>query len=110
MTYGMGCVGGWNPARAQAGSWRGDIEDEQFLAAGCAGFPAGVEEQPAAITIVSNISAMYRRTKTSVRLWALQADWCQRRRSAHRRPRSTWPRRRIRTDSLEASASRPQSR
>src|SRR6185437_4774826 len=42
--------------------------------------------------------------------WALQADWCQRRRSAHRRPRSTWPRRRIRTDSLEASASRPQSR
>jgi len=40
MTYGMGCVGGWNPARAQAGSWRGDIEDEQFLAAGCAGFRA----------------------------------------------------------------------
>jgi hypothetical protein len=41
-----------------------------------------VEVQPAAVTIVSNISAMYRRTKTSVRLWALQADWCQRRRSA----------------------------
>jgi hypothetical protein len=40
MTYGMGCVGGWNPARAQAGSWRGDIEDEQFLAVGCAGFRA----------------------------------------------------------------------
>jgi hypothetical protein len=38
MTYGMGCVGGWNPARAQAGSWRGGIEDEQFLAAGCAVF------------------------------------------------------------------------
>jgi hypothetical protein len=38
MTYGMGRVGGWNPARAQVGSWRGDIEDEQFLTAGCAGF------------------------------------------------------------------------
>jgi hypothetical protein len=40
MTYGTGCVGGWNPARAQAGSWRGGIEDEQFPAAGCAGFRA----------------------------------------------------------------------
>jgi hypothetical protein len=40
MTYGMGCVGGWNPARAQVGSWRGDIEDEQFLAAGGAGIRA----------------------------------------------------------------------
>jgi hypothetical protein len=40
MTYGMGWVGGWNPARAQAGSSRGGIEDEQFLTAGGAGFRA----------------------------------------------------------------------
>jgi hypothetical protein len=40
MTYGMGCVGGWNPARAQEGSWRGGMEDEQFLAAGGTGFRA----------------------------------------------------------------------
>jgi hypothetical protein len=26
ITYGMGCVAGWNPARAQAGRVRGVIE------------------------------------------------------------------------------------
>ena len=46
----MGNVGGWNPARAQAGRERGVIEDGQFfvavetellvLAAGFAGFGA----------------------------------------------------------------------
>jgi hypothetical protein len=45
------------------GSWRGETEDEQFPAAGGAGFRACEEVQPAAVTIVSNINAMHRRIR-----------------------------------------------
>src|SRR5690348_17389506 len=67
----MGSVGGWNPARAQVGKVRGVIEDGQLfaaaatewlvLAAGVAGFGARPDVQPAAVTMVSRISARHRR-------------------------------------------------
>src|SRR6266487_5530960 len=99
----MGSVGGWNPARAQVGSVRGAIEDGQLFAVAGAELP---EVQPAAVTIVSTISAMHRRIGQAYAWGLIQADWCQRRRSVQSRVISTWQRRRIRTDSLEASASR----
>jgi hypothetical protein len=63
----MGNVGGWNPARAQVGRERGVIEDGQLFAAaetellvsaaGVAGFGARPDVQPAAVRMVSRISA-----------------------------------------------------
>src|SRR4029077_8390061 len=67
----MGNVGGWDPARAQVGRERGVIEDGQLLvaaetellvlAAGVAGFGVRPDVQPAAVTMVSRISARHRR-------------------------------------------------
>jgi hypothetical protein len=54
----MGNVGGWNPARAQVGRVCWIIEDGQLFVVAETDL---LEVQPAAVTIVSRISAMYRR-------------------------------------------------
>jgi hypothetical protein len=58
------------------------VEDEHFFAAGGAGFRACVTVQPAAVTIISNISAMHRRIRQAYAVRLRQADWCQRRTSS----------------------------
>src|SRR5689334_24603043 len=75
----MGNVGGWNPARAQVGRERGVIEDGQFfvaaetewlvLAPGVAGFGARPDVQPAAVRMVSRISARHRRRMGEAYAW-----------------------------------------
>src|SRR5205823_5756361 len=95
----MGNVGGWNPARAQVGRERGVIEDGQLFvaaerellvsAAGVAGCGPRPDVQPAAVRMVSRISARHRRRIGQAYAWDAQADWCQRRKSAQRRPMST---------------------
>jgi hypothetical protein len=72
ITYGIGCAGGLNPARAQAGSGRGVITarhppaaagraaEPVILAGGFAGLDGWLEEHPAPVSVASKISAALR--------------------------------------------------